>query len=161
PTCPNRTVRQATGSDYLPDCRAYELVSPSQAGNVVFEPNAAAPVSTYATDPARLSFMGTFGTVTGTEPPNGLDDLYTPTRTGHGWTTSLMGRKGNEAQDNCCANANSRLSVFLTFRCEYFIFQGDVQPPQNIPSIFDASDTPLGRWPVSWSLIPEADRFKG
>ncbi len=161
PDCPNRTIRQATGSDYLPDCRAYELVSPGSAGNVLLTPNEEVPVSTYATDPARLAFMGSFGVLTGTEPPNGLDDLYTATRTPSGWHTSFIGKKGNEVQDNCFENANPQLSVFLVFRCEYFIFQGVEQPPTNLPFIFDSGGNPLGRWPVSWSLIPGADASKG
>ncbi len=161
PDCPNRSVRQATGSDYLPDCRAYELVSPGSAGNVIFSPDTGVPVSTYATDPPRLSFMGSFGTVTGTEPPNGLDDLYTATRTPTGWHTKFIGRKGNEVQDNCFENADPQLSVFLTFRCEYFIFQGVVQPPENLPTLFDAEGNRLGRWPASWSLIPGADASVG
>ncbi len=33
--CPNETLRQQSGSSYLPDCRGYELVSPSDAGAVV------------------------------------------------------------------------------------------------------------------------------
>ena len=46
-------------------------------------------------------------------------------------------------------------------RCEYFIFQGVQQPPENIPSIFDANGNSLGRWPASWSLIEGANQSIG
>ena len=53
PECPNAHMRQQTGGSYLPDCRAYELVSPGNAGGVVMFPNTARP-SPYATNPARF-----------------------------------------------------------------------------------------------------------
>ena len=39
PSCPNAHVRQQTKSAYLPDCRAYEIVSPGAAGSVLFFPS--------------------------------------------------------------------------------------------------------------------------
>ena len=38
PTCPNDHVRQETARPILPDCRAYELVSPGAAGAVQLFP---------------------------------------------------------------------------------------------------------------------------
>ena len=38
PTCPNDHVRQESGASYLPDCRAYELVSMTSAGSLLLFP---------------------------------------------------------------------------------------------------------------------------
>ena len=38
PPCPNENVRQQTQANYLPDCRAYELVSPGDAGGTQLYP---------------------------------------------------------------------------------------------------------------------------
>src|SRR5262249_11664608 len=55
PDCPNSQIRQETGSAHLPDCRAYELVSPSNAhGTTLFPFNA--PTAAYATHPSRIAF---------------------------------------------------------------------------------------------------------
>src|SRR5262249_39663278 len=110
PSCPNGHVRQQTNASYLPDCRAYELVSPAAAGSVTFfsgdvthgnnfaellrtqEPNA----SGTADSPPRLGFFGSMGSVIGTEPPNAILDRYVATRTTSGWKTTFPGMKGNE-----------------------------------------------------------------
>ena len=60
PQCPNATIRQETGPNYLPDCRAYELVSPEEAGSVIAL--SGRPHSPEATSPARLAFGGWLST---------------------------------------------------------------------------------------------------
>ena len=94
PQCPNATVRQQTGSQYLPDCRAYELVSPEFAGNVVLV-GLEFPVP-YATSPARFIFGGIQGAVSGgldTQSAN-VADKYVATRTNTGWNTTFSRSAG-------------------------------------------------------------------
>ena len=66
PACPNSAVRQQTGSAYLPDCRAYELVSPANADGTLLFPGG--PNTGQATSPSRFSFTGDFGAIPGATP---------------------------------------------------------------------------------------------
>jgi hypothetical protein len=93
--CPNATVRQQTGSGALPDCRAYELVSPVDAGSATLVTGG--PNSARASSPARLSFFGLFGAVPGAgNPPNVLGDEYVASRTPAGWTTHYVGLQADQ-----------------------------------------------------------------
>ncbi|MGA8744555.1 MAG: hypothetical protein WB507_01670 [Solirubrobacterales bacterium] len=97
PSCPNQTVRQQTHAPYLPDCRAYELVSPPNAGATQLFPGG--PNTGYATDPSRLSFVGANGTLpeSGGSPIDGNGDLYVATRTDTGWVSRYVGLPSSEA----------------------------------------------------------------
>jgi hypothetical protein len=97
PNCPNSNVRQQTQANYLPDCRAYELVSPEDAGGTQLY--AEGPNTGYATSPSRFSFSGAFSTVPGSggEPIDGSGDLYVATRTATRWTTRYVGIPAKEA----------------------------------------------------------------
>ena len=69
PNCPNAHLRQITNSSNLPDCRAYELVSPADAGGTSLFP--AGPNSPEATNPARFAFGGFLGSIPGAgDPPD-------------------------------------------------------------------------------------------
>jgi hypothetical protein len=97
PSCPNENVRQQTKANYLPDCRAYEIVSPGDAGGTqlyAFGPN-----SGHATNPSRFSFTGLFSTIpnSGGSPIDGTGDLYVATRTGTGWVSRYVGWPSDEA----------------------------------------------------------------
>ena len=97
PSCPNEHIRQQTGTAYLPDCRAYELVSPSNEGNLTPFPSVA-PASEQATDPSRLAYTGAFGIIPGLgEPSNGVGDMYVATRTEEGWVTKFVGLPSTQA----------------------------------------------------------------
>jgi hypothetical protein len=98
PVCPNEHLRQQSDSDTLPDCRAYELVSPEDAGNAVIY-GSSEPFSPFATTPSRLAFEGAFGTIPGVgNPPNVASDLYAATRTDNGWQTKYIGLPADVAE---------------------------------------------------------------
>ena len=89
--CPNQTVRQQTGSAYLPDCRAYELVSPEDSGSAfIFS---GGPQRPYASNPPRFAFTADFGDFPEVEgnPINTTGDLYVATRGPEGWKTKFTG----------------------------------------------------------------------
>lgn len=97
PACPNAQLRQETGSNDLPDCRAYELTTPKNAqGTQVFP--LGAPSTPYATNPSRVAYTGDFGVFneeTG-EPANVTGDLYVSTRTDEGWVQRFIGKPASE-----------------------------------------------------------------
>ena len=95
PGCPNAAVRQQTGSNYLPDCRGYELVSPSNAEGTLFYPGG--PNTGLATNPSRLSYTGNWSAIPGANSINTAGDLYVATRTDQGWSSKYVGIPGNEA----------------------------------------------------------------
>jgi hypothetical protein len=97
PVCPNQTVRQQTGAAYLPDCRAYELVSPEDAGGTVLFTGG--PQSPYASNPPRLAFVGQFAAIPGAgrNPINTLGDLYIASRGASGWSSRYVGPSSEEA----------------------------------------------------------------
>ncbi len=96
PDCPNATLRQQTGAGYLPDCRAYELVSPANAGGTTLY--SGGPTSPDATSPSRMAFVGAFGQIPGTgNPVNNAGDLYVATRTNSGWETKYIGLQASKS----------------------------------------------------------------
>jgi hypothetical protein len=89
--CPNEAERQQTGSGYLPDCRAYELVSAARAGGSVLTPDG--PSTAYASNPGRFAYTGSLNAIPGTGPVGngGFGDLYVANRSTTGWRTSYVG----------------------------------------------------------------------
>ncbi len=95
PSCPNSAVRQQTGAAYLPDCRAYELVSPGNANGTLLY--AGGPNTGTATAPSRFSFTGNANSLKGTNTIETAADLYTATRTDSGWESKYIGLPGDQA----------------------------------------------------------------
>jgi hypothetical protein len=156
--CPNVAIRQQTGSAYLPDCRAYELVSPERAGGVALFP--IGPTSPTADD--RFGFTGFFNAIPGSgEPPNAgtpfpVGDFYVASRSQTGWTTRYVGIPGNEAigqggvpdsvepSNPYFILADDTMSQFLTWRSAFAYGIGSYSP-----YVFDNVGNPLGRLPTN------------
>lgn len=88
-SCPNAAVRQQQDSAYLPDCRAYELVSPPDKGG--FD---VANVSAFTADGARLAFTMS-GAVSGASS-GAVSNSYEAERAASGWDTTFVGPPGSQ-----------------------------------------------------------------
>jgi hypothetical protein len=171
PACPNNHVRQQTNASYLPDCRAYELVSPGTAGSVTFfsgdvthgnffaellrthAPNA----SGLASSPPRFGFFGSMGSVIGSEPPNALLDRYVATRTTSGWKTTFPGMKGNEGLVVLNPQCNFSLSECVDTSVNPF---AENEFP-NVRNLWNISGEYEGTLPTNLAAVPHGSEFKG
>jgi hypothetical protein len=100
-SCPNAELRTGPSAN-LPDCRAYELVSPSDAQGVPVRGGVNLQSNHFDTpfaspDGARVLFETSGQTLPGFNG-NGNTDAYTATRAADGWHTSLTGPNGAEAE---------------------------------------------------------------
>jgi hypothetical protein len=94
--CPNHVLRQQTGAAYLPDCRAYELVSAPRLGGSVLFPQG--PISPDAT--GRFAYAGWVTGIPDTGEPQNADeklkDMYVATRSPSGWVSKYVGVPGSQ-----------------------------------------------------------------
>ncbi len=174
PSCPNDHIRQQTGSSYLPDCRAYELVSPGVAGSVRLFPSQAAWDGSHAQDPygagdswalntglasspSRFAFFGGVGAVTGLDPPNSELDMYMATRTIAGWVTTLPGVTGSQTEHGGRHECSEAMDMCI----DHDEGRSGIAPPQSAPYLFSASGEPLGRLPTNLQAIPGGQDFTG
>ena len=160
--CPNASLRQQTGASYLPDCRAYELVSPPRAGNIIFFLGGGGLAAPDAESPARFAFTGIFGAVSGTDPPNSDDtDTYVATRTDNGWVTNYVGIRGDEAPSAQSAVGSINLEKLIDFTEREAFDVGVPQPPSRLPYAWEYNGSSLGRWPSDGPDIPNAEDSEG
>jgi hypothetical protein len=178
PSCPNDYVRQVTGAAYLPDCRAYELVSPGNAGGVALLPGNTLvdtnilksgfphvripdPNPGTASSPARFNFIGAFGAVNGTNPPNSLIDFYTSTRTLEGWETRFWGQRGNEAGFAGGYQCSLDGGVCIDYRLPDLFGIDETDVGSQAPYVWTAEGKFLGRWPTNFNVVKEAEDYIG
>jgi hypothetical protein len=174
PDCPNAHVRQQTDANYLPDCRAYELVSPGNAGSATLFPGevtrgadggftfgpelamTAPNAGGSATSPPRFGFIGGEGAIPGMNVPNGLMDRYVATRTTSGWVTTYPGRTGDEALIAGRPRCSLTMDICLDYRTVPPLSNGGTG--SNAPYIWDIQGRSLGRWPTNLDLVPNGDQ---
>jgi hypothetical protein len=191
PVCPNATVRQQTGANEVPDCRAYELVSPEDAGITQLFP-ANVPFSPGATQPSRLAFVGAFGSPSGAgETINNVGDTYFATRTNTGWKTKYIGLPATKTflsggppwdyggyppgwvqgytGDHWTMNevVNPDMSELVAWDDGY-IGPGETYDSANYagssmaPYVWDTTNgKQRDRWPTNVEAIPGGEEFKG
>jgi hypothetical protein len=170
PGCPNDHVRQHTRASYLPDCRAYELVSPAKPGGVVFWPTDETieswisgemgrwPLySGNAVSPSRFPYFGSYGTVEGTDSPNFFLDLYLATRTTEGWKTTTPVLQGKEAALTGFRQCSESFSICI----DHKMGGAEEEPSENAPYMFNAEGEFLGRLPTNVGVIPGGTTFNG
>jgi hypothetical protein len=179
PECPNNYVRQQTNSSYLPDCRAYELVSPGKAGGVLLYPGDEyweleglplaqdeygastlwAQNTGLAMNPARFAFASATGTIEGLHAPNQvLPDTYVSTRTTSGWVTTLPG-----IDDTYGHPSRKQCSDSMAFCIEGSYPEGSFFPEElgNAPYLFNVDGDMLERLPTNLALIPNGAHYIG
>jgi hypothetical protein len=182
--CPNAQLRQETRSDRLPDCRAYELVTPGFAQGTFIQP-ATGPEAPLAN--GRLAYGGFFGTFPedAGDPSNVLADLYVSTRTDSGWFQKFIGRPATETllmggppgpvveQMLQFATPLSRLFVGTQVSADLSRLvsydhgwpsnpYGQLGSPSNAPYVWDTSTGRLlERWPTNLAAVPHGEDFVG
>jgi hypothetical protein len=186
PTCPNAHIRQQVGAHYLPDCRAYELVTPQDTEGTQILPGDSPiywwngtgsglgssasfdfwyhqysqNVTGQAAGPSRFSFYASGGGLEGANVPNTNGDIYVATRSEEGWRTAYPGVRG----DQYIGGGNPQCSVSLDQCLQYPIIGSNSEGERrdNIPWVGDTTTGELkGRFPSNYATVPDQREFSG
>jgi hypothetical protein len=100
PDCPNASIRTAQGSTHLPDCRAYELVSPADANGLFLGSDATSngifPTSLVSPSGDSAVFFTPVGEIPGFDT-SGNHVAYRSIRGTSGWATGSISPTGGQA----------------------------------------------------------------
>ena len=162
PNCPNAHVRQQTDGEYLPDCRAYELVSPADANGAIMFPDIPGPNSPFADD--HYAFGAAFSTIPGTgEPINGINvDRYVATRTPEGWVSKYVGVAGDQTAYDETPVTDLAMDKFLSYDEGQFVFnlfRGHQHEGSSAPYVYNNKGAFIERWPTNLASIPGGEEF--
>jgi hypothetical protein len=161
PVCPNASVRQQTGAGYLPDCRAYELVSAENGGGARL--SAQGPWTPYASSPGRFSYLGVFNAIPGTgDPQNNTGDMYVASRGNDGWTSRYVGIPASENiqntgppdnNDHATMFVDRGLTKVLSWSGSTALLSSNLAE-SYAPFAWNSDGSSLGRWPTNVESIP-------
>lgn len=177
--CPNEHVRQEMKSSFLPDCRAYELVSPENAGGAQIYPGSEAYVAGakgfpsfhqigdqreiqntgLANNPPRFAYYVGLGGIASLDAPTAFLDLYTATRTDEGWKTSFSGISGREYAGTAHKTCSISLDLCLDHIRRNAFTEGE--EPNNWGYLFNLNDEKLGPVPTNLESVENGVNFIG
>ena len=173
PACPNNHVRQQTGSAFLPDCRAYELVSPAAAGAAILVPSRLAANKEsfqvhnenipyilnrgFAGSPPRFTYFSAISTLEGLDAPLGPVDMYMATRTNDGWVSAVPGLQGIDAFETGRKECSEALDLCMDH--SETTFAGYDQ--EGAPYVYTADGAFRGRLPTNVDIVEDGRYFQG
>ena len=176
PDCPNALVRQQTGAAYLPDCRAYELVSPANAGAVqLFTGNGIGALEESTLPPGAsfhsvnegasdaFAFFAGVGQIPGTNPPNIAHDMYVSKRTSTTWVTHYPGLEASQTLWAGGTRCDQPLDRCINYDYPDPLLFNEFDVGSSSPFVFDTmqNSVSVGRFPTNVDEIAGGDEFHG
>ena len=126
--CPNEQLRVENRSTQLPECRAYEQVTPAEKGGGIFGFEQMGPGPDGAPDLITDSFADV-GDVQSDEGLAGA--IYSTVRTGSGWVTSPLQPPASEYQEDVLFNTPNPQAVSLDARSAVWLDSLRSWPTKN------------------------------
>ncbi len=176
--CPNEAVRQQQGSDTLPECRGYELVSHfSKQGYLTGPQNQpgegiiSGPASVFAEDGERVamdSLAAGLGVLGQEQLPFG-SYMFLQRSEGGGWSAEPLNPPESQFSDQklVVADANTGTSLWLVHKADEGIYAGDFYVRSNtgqfklVGSVTPPSDTPEPASTTMYYALGRAEESDG